>query len=319
MTGVADVAGRQDHARAHARNGRDALRRLEHRAYAQRRLIAFALTLLGVLAWAAFVLWIPADTASDAHAYFVGRYGGTLGGDDAYLYAPAFSQLVEPLRWLGWDGFRQVWRGLEVGALALMAGSFTGLLLFVRPVAIEVNIGNIHALLGLAIVAGFRWPWTWAFVLLTKVTPGVGLLWFVVRREWRKAAIAFGATAAIVVVSFALSPGDWFAWFRVLTAPPVEAAQPIITLPLVPRLGLAALLVAWGASRDKRWTVLVAAFLALPSVWETGLAMLVGLWALRFSAGRLGDHAPVEQGRAKEVDAAWRTRLDHAELPRVVR
>ena len=43
-----------------------------------------------------------------------------------------------------------------------------------------------------AIVLGFRWPFTWAFVLLTKVTPGVGLLWFAVRREWRSLAIALG-------------------------------------------------------------------------------------------------------------------------------
>ena len=61
----------------------------------------------------------------------------------------------------------------------------------------EIAGGNISLLLAVAIVWGFRWPWTWAFVLLTKITPGVGLLWFALRREWRQLAIALGATAAV--------------------------------------------------------------------------------------------------------------------------
>ena len=52
---------------------------------------------------------------------------------------------------------------------------------------VELAGGNISLLLAVAIVVGFRWPAAWAFVLLTKVTPGIGLLWFVVRREWRSA------------------------------------------------------------------------------------------------------------------------------------
>ena len=63
------------------------------------------------------------------------------------------------------------------------------------PVLFEFYLGNVHLLLALAIVLGFRWPAAWAFVLLTKITPGIGLLWFAVRREWRSLAIALGATA----------------------------------------------------------------------------------------------------------------------------
>ena len=67
--------------------------------------------------------------------------------------------------------------------------------------AMEVAGGNVSLLLAVAIVVGFRWPAAWALVLLTKITPGIGLLWFAVRREWRHLAIALGATAAIVAVS----------------------------------------------------------------------------------------------------------------------
>ena len=62
----------------------------------------------------------------------------------------------------------------------------------------------------------FRWPGTWSFVLLTKVTPGIGLLWFAARREWRNLAIALGVTAAIVAVSMAIDPALWRSWIELL-------------------------------------------------------------------------------------------------------
>ena len=70
-------------------------------------------------------------------------------------------------------------------------------------------MGNIHLLLGLAIVAGTRWPALWAFPLLTKITPGIGLIWFAARREWRNLAIALVATVVVVGVSYVLAPWLW--------------------------------------------------------------------------------------------------------------
>ena len=58
-------------------------------------------------------------------------------------------------------------------------------LLALPPVALELYHGNIHLWIAAAIVLGFRYPWTWAFVLLTKVTPGVGAR--LVRRPTRVA------------------------------------------------------------------------------------------------------------------------------------
>lgn len=251
------------------------------------RLLAFALTGLGVIPWLAYATFYT--SALDAHAYFLAQpgslYDGAWGSWDAYVYSPAFSQAIEPLRWLGWDGFRTVWRLLDIGVLAVLTGPFTGPLLYVWPVSLEFNLGNIHLLMAGAIVAGFRWPAAWSFVLLTKVTPGIGLLWFVVRREWRNLGIALGVTAAIIAVSFALTPGDWFLWLGSLgDQRQPEGAFAVITAPLLLRLPAAAILVTWGALTNRRWTVLAAGFLALPSVWEHGLAMLVGLWSLRRSA-----------------------------------
>jgi hypothetical protein len=130
------------------------------------------------------------------------------------------------------------------------------------------------------VVLGFRWPATWAFVLLTKITPGIGLWWFVVRREWRALAIALGATAAIVIAGLLVAPGVWRDWYVSLTvtAPAVGSNQVSVPLPI--RLLAAFLLVTWGALTDRRWTVVVAATLALPTLWFHGLAMLVGIVAL---------------------------------------
>lgn len=266
------------------------------------RLITFAATAMGVVPWLVFVMLD--NVAVDAHAYFVGQYGGGLGGADALLYSPAFSQVIEPLRWMGWEAFRAVWRFAELAALVVFAGPLTGALLFVNPIALEVEAGNIHLLLAAAIVAGFRWPALWAFVLLTKVTPGIGLLWFAVRREWRSLTIALAATALIATVSFVISPGDWFAWVSVLASSTGEPDWTVVTLPLLPRLLAAAAIVSWGALRNQRWTVLVGATLALPSLWLTAVSMAVGLLAFRERPRLVGVMAGPNGGVSSELHRA---------------
>ena len=80
-------------------------------------------------------------------------------------------------------------------AIAFMAGPLTLPLVVTPPIASEISLGNIHAFIGVLVIVGFRWPAAWSLILLTKVTPGVGLLWFVFRREWRNLGIALAATA----------------------------------------------------------------------------------------------------------------------------
>jgi hypothetical protein len=158
--------------------------------------------------------------------------------------------------------------------------------------------GNIHLLLGAAIVVGFRYPAAWSFVLLTKVTPGIGLLWFAVRREWHALGIALGVTVAIFAVTFVLLPTQWFAWFEMLansagTPPP----WPALPIPLWLRLPLAAAIVVWGARRDARWTVPVAAAISVPALWPGAFAILAACWPLTRRASSdaqtgPGYHAP---------------------------
>ncbi len=145
----------------------------------------------------------------------------------------------------------------------------------------QFSVGNIQLLLAAAIVAGFRWPAVWSFVLLTKVTPGIGLLWFAVRREWHSLAIALAATALLVGLSFVLAPDWWPAWFTTLRASESVAIPapiaPILSSPLALRMILASMLVVWGGLTDRRWTVPIAALLAVPVLWWSSLSILVGV------------------------------------------
>jgi hypothetical protein len=222
-------------------------------------------------------------TAQDARSYYglnlsdlyTGRSDwNTIG---AYPYSPAFAQLVYPLDQLPWPAFVAAWTALLVGAVYLLTGPELFLVGLVVGV-MEIAGGNISLLLTLAIVAGFRWPWTWAFVLLTKITPGVGLLWFALRREWRQLAIALGATAGVVAVSFLVLPDAWRDWVDLLQANTGKGGTwAAVPIPLIVRGPIGVALIAWGAFRNQRWTVPVGTMLCLPALWYGSLSMLLGV------------------------------------------
>ena len=199
----------------------------------------------------------------------------------AYVYSPAFLQLIAPLKVLPWVAFLGVWTAILMVAVRFLTGPrlfAIGILLATA----ELAGGNISLLLAAAIVVGFRWPAAWALILLTKVSPGIGLLWFAVRREWRNLGIALGATAAVIAISAIIMPGAWLQWLNVLSSiagrDPTWAAVPI---PLMVRLPVAVAVVVWGARTDRRWTVPVACMLALPALWYGGLTMLLAVIVLR--------------------------------------
>lgn len=249
---------------------------------ARRRALRHGLTLAGLLAgvfvWQAIAIGVPNSgdawsywSAAAADPYAAARHGAVL----SYLYSPAFLQVLAPLRLLDWDAFRAVWTATLVAALVLQAGPLTVLVLAFPPVLIDLEVGNIHVLLALAIVLGFRWPAAWAFVLLTKVTPGVGLLWFAFRREWRQLGIAIVATVSIAVVSFLLAPHLWTEWLVVVDRPTVAYGS--VPVPLSVRMLAAVVVIIVAVRTDRRYLVLIASTIALPDLWWNGFAMLVGL------------------------------------------
>jgi len=230
----------------------------------------------------------PGSIGYDANAYWgyprdplYAHIGADAAGKFIYRYSPAFIPILTLFTAIPWPVFVAAWIGCSIGIYIWLAGPWWLALLAFAPFVMELRMGNVHMLLALAIVLGFRWPAAWAFVLLTKVTPGVGLLWFAVRREWRSLGIALGATALIVGISAILAPGQWAEWFRSLLETSRADVPLAISIPLWQRLIMAIVLVTWGARTDRRWTVVVAATLALPTLWFHGLAMLVGVVAIQ--------------------------------------
>ena len=213
-----------------------------------------------------------------AHPYM--NAARSLTGTDAFRYAPPLAYLFAPFHVLPFQAFRVLWMAVEVACLtALLRWRWALAMVAIYPVTLELSSGNIHLPMALAIAIGFRFPAAWALLLLTKITPGIGLLWFVVRREWRQMGIALGATAAISLVSLAVSPQLWVQWFEMLRADlslSITGSHPYLPIPLWVRLPVAALVVIWGARSNRAWTVAVAATLALPTIWVQGLPVLLG-------------------------------------------
>ncbi len=269
---------------------------------------------VGLAAWALIVvfsepwgrLW---GTGQDARCYFQATLADPYLHSDwndpiAYVYSPAFLQLVSPLTTLPWQAFMAVWTALLVLAVRFLTGPrlLAAGLLFPFA-AMEVAGGNVSLLLAVAIVIGFRWPAAWSLVLLTKITPGVGLLWFAVRREWRSLGIALGAAAAIALVSFAILPDQWRTWVDVVVANATAGRSGTwasLPVPLWIRLPMAVAVVVWGARTDRRWTVPVAAMLALPAVWYGGISMLLAVIPLLPDRARApGDADPEGAGAVR--------------------
>ena len=224
----------------------------------------------------------------DAHAYWVvdpaSPYAFDLTPDQygAFRYSPAAAQAASLFHFLPWPLFALLWFGFLAALLVWLARGWTLAVLAFPIIAWDIYLGNIEVLLAAAIILGFRHPAAWAAVLLTKVTPGVGLVWFVTRREWRNLAIALGVTAAIAGVSFLVAPGPWFEWPAAILA---VRDRPSL-LSVIVRIGAAVLLVHWGARTDRRWTVVVGATLALGWLDLKTCAMLVGLAAFLPSLDR---------------------------------
>ena len=236
----------------------------------------------------------------DAFAYWNVNGGDPyqvgVGGLGAFNYAPPIARLFDAFGSLPWPTFLWLWLALLLGNVIWLGGRGIRViwLLALPPVALELYHGNIHLWIAAAIALGFRYPWTWAFVLLTKVTPGVGLLWFAVRREWRSLGIALGVTAAIVAISVIIDGRLWSEWLGFIGSTPEggSIAQFQIPIPLWIRLPVAGVLVAWGGLTDRRWTVPLAATLALPVLWLSGFAICAAL-----ASEPLRRHTPATMAR----------------------
>jgi hypothetical protein len=231
--------------------------------------------------------------------------------DFQFVYPPVAAQLMAPLFTLPFAVFVALLRMIELASLVLLGGPIAAPLLFAPPVTSEVNAANINLLLGVVMVLGFRWPAMWAIPLLTKPSLGVGLVWFAVRGEWRKAATPIAIAGVLAGGSLLLTPHLWSEWLALLANGTAQVGEAPYPYSIWARFPIALAIVIWGARTNQPWTVVVASALALPRLYYQSPAILVALipmlprvgrivvpWTYRL--GRLDDLAEGRRGRRQD-------------------
>ena len=206
----------------------------------------------------------------------------------AYLYPPPLAQAMVPIAavvpsWL----FTAGWTVLMGLALFWLAGrDVLRALAFVAfpPVAVEFMFRNVHLFLAVLVVVGLRQASSaFAVGAAIKVSPGLGIPYLALRGRWRDAAIATGVGVVMLVVSVLLSPDAWRAYIDFVThVDPLQQSSFIaVPFPVRAVAGLVLSLVAARLPRSSGDPLLVVAVtLALPSLWFTGLSLLVGVMPL---------------------------------------
>jgi hypothetical protein len=218
----------------------------------------------------------------DARGFWMAWEGGLYDipwrTNEAYVYSPAFAQLLWPFTLLPWPVFAAGWTLAAIGCLFWMRVPW---MIAFPGVIDDILRGNIHVFMAAAIVLALRHPAAWAFGIFTKVTPGIGWIWPLARRRWRDLGVALATCAVIFGVSFVFSASLWFEWFGLLAANAGETARiQVIPWPLLVRLPIAVVLVAYAAWSDRAWLLPIGVMVGLPNVWTSSTALLAAVPAL---------------------------------------
>jgi hypothetical protein len=276
--------------------------------------LGLVVNLVATAAVVAEVVFIATQgIGGDAHAYWAADLAhpyrhSAVNTLDAYLYSPAFLQAISPLRLLPFAWFFAIVVIAEAATATWLAGPVVVAIALLptpwSPVFTDVWFGNISVLIAGVVALGLRRPAAWSFVLLTKVTPGVGILWFAGRRDWRALLLVAIATLAIVVVSIGLGGiQPWSDWLANLNA---NAALPapdraIHLPPLGIRLVLAAAIALVAGWRKWAAAVPVVVILSVPVFWFGSLSLLL-VW-FRQLRDRARQHAEHDEGHVVDEQA----------------
>lgn len=205
-----------------------------------------------------------------------------------FNYSPAFAFWIQPFQMLPFQVFLTAIIAAELVVLAWLVTPWIALMLVVVQMPTiyrELLEGQFNLLVAAGAVLAFRYAGLYAPMLLTKATPGVGLVWFAVRREWRSLAIALGITLAVSLPSMVLAPETWVEWVR--TSLITNSSRLDSSMPLAVRGVVAIAFIAWGAKTDRPWVVPIAIGMASGANF---IGWLAALGSIRLFAGH--DESP---------------------------
>lgn len=232
----------------------------------------------------------------DAAAYYFSEtpyaWGDRPAGAGEFRYSPAFLILIAPFRLLPWEAFAALWFGAHIAVLLYLRLPW---MLAFPGVMEDVLLGNINTFLALGIVLMVRYGAAplWASVLLTKVTPGVAVIWHAARREWRELAVAGGLTAIIIGIGVTVDPQLWIDWWGSLVAGTETYANNVgMAAPLWLRIAAAAAISVHAATSDRPWLLPIAMIVAMPGIWVSSFALVVASIVL-YRGGRRAVLEPV--------------------------
>jgi hypothetical protein len=222
--------------------------------------------LSALIAWKALSPLTVDMLGIDTHAYWLtgnhgNLYGVAPGKIDAFLYSPAFATLISPLTELAYHPFLAVWSGMEIASFAWLLAPLgwrwaVPLLLLLTPVMTQ---GQIVGFLCISAVVGMTYPAGWVFPLLTKVSSGLGLIWFAARMDWGAVVKVLVATLMVSSISFIITPKYWVDWLQFLLRSGADSGGFLYV-----RVITAALITAVAARKDKAWLIAPAMWLASP-------------------------------------------------------
>jgi hypothetical protein len=222
-----------------------------------------------------------------------------------FVYSPVVAFALRPLALLPLPAFAALWTAMGVATYAWLLHPLPPI---PRAAALLAGCtfalnGNIEWALALMVVLGMRRAPFWLVAAFTKVLPFVGFAWFVLLRDWRAVAQTAAMGAALLLVSAALSPGEWLTWAHMLVSFTGQAGGAGVLLPavpLAPRLAFAGALLIWGASRRQPLVLPLVLLLAQPDLqpWALGylaaVPRLSGAWREGRGARAAASPQPLE-------------------------
>jgi len=219
------------------------------------------------------------DAASYYYATTPYEWGDDPPGVGEFRYSPAFLWVIAPLRFLPWEAFAAFWFAGHIGVLLYLRVPW---MLAFPGVVDDVVRGNITTFLALATVLIVRHNAAplWASFFLTKVTPGVAVLWHAARREWRAFMTACVVTTALVGVGWFADPQLWSEWWSSLLAGSENYPRVAVAVPIALRVLAGGLVSIYAAVSRRPWLLPIGILLAMPGWWPYSFAMLVASVAL---------------------------------------